>query len=80
MHHEGEASLVLAKTDETLDCVVTIPDGSLARQESAFKKWKMNWEKSLQTQNGAEGRNLVDSRQTVRFMPSLCQIRIGITI
>jgi hypothetical protein len=45
LNEEGQTEQVLAKIDEALDYIATIPDASLrVKQESAFNKWKVELE------------------------------------
>jgi hypothetical protein len=52
LQQEGQTEQALAKIDEALDYVATIPDG--ARLESAFKKWKVELEEKREDKKAAK--------------------------
>ena len=55
MHQQGQTEQVLAKIEEALDYVATIPDGSLrAKLESAFKKPKVELEEKRVDKNAVK--------------------------
>ncbi len=52
---EGQTEQALTKIDEALDYIATIPNGALrAKQESAFKKWKVELEEKCMDKNAVK--------------------------